>query len=186
MNPEQNPWKTLGSRVVYRNPWITVREDEVIRPDGLPGIYGVVETRIAAGVLALTPEMELCLVGQYRYPMNEYSWEIIEGGTEGAESPLDAIRRELREEAGLEAARWTQIAGGLHLSNCHSSERACLFTATGLTDVGADPDGTEVLALRRVPFNDAVRMVMDGEIRDALSVMGILLLERRLREGLLP
>ena len=181
--PESNPLKTLDSRIVYTNPWITVREDQVIRPDGAPGIYGVVETRIATGVLALTPDMRLVLVGQYRYTMNEYSWEIIEGGTDPGESPLPAIQRELREEAGLTAERWEPIGGEIHMSNCHSSEKGFLFVATGLHEVQAEPEGTEVLSLRRVPFEEAVRIVTDGEIHDAFSVMGILLLDRLLREG---
>jgi 8-oxo-dGTP pyrophosphatase MutT (NUDIX family) len=180
---EANPWKTLSSRVVYTNPWITVREDQVTRPDGAPGIYGVVETRIATGVLALTPDMQLVLVGQYRYTMEEYSWEIIEGGTDPGESALSAIQRELREEAGLIADRWEPIGGETHMSNCHSSERGFLFVATGLHEVEAEPEGTEVLSLRRVPFEEAVRMVTSGEIRDAISIMGILLLDRLLREG---
>ena len=181
--PESNPWKTLDTRVVYTNPWITVREDQVIRPDGAPGIYGVVDTRIATGVLALTPEMQLVLIGQYRYTMEEYSWEIIEGGTDPGELPLPAIQRELREEAGLTADRWEAIGGEMHMSNCHSSERGYLFVATGLHEVEAEPEGTEVLALRRVPVEEAVRMVTAGEIRDAISVIGILLLDRLLREG---
>ncbi len=182
MNPE-NPWKTLDSKTVYENPWIRVREDRVVRPDGQPGIYGVVETRGATGVLALTEEMEVWLVGQYRYPMEAYSWEIIEGGTDPGETPLAAIQRELREEAGLEAERWAPLGGELHLSNCHSSERGWLFAAAGLRHVPAAPDGTEVLALRRVPFPEAVRMVMDGEIRDAMSIIAILTADRLLREG---
>jgi len=181
--PESNPWKTLDSRIVYANPWITVREDQVIRPDGAPGIYGVVDTRIATGVLALTPDMQLVLVGQYRYTMNEYSWEIVEGGTDPGESPLAAIQRELREEAGLLAEYWESIGGEIHMSNCHSSEKGFLFVATGLREVEAEPEGTEVLSLRRVPFEEAVRMVTAGEVRDAFSVMGILLLDRLLREG---
>ncbi len=181
--PESNPWKTLDSRIVYTNPWITVREDQVIRPDGAPGIYGVVETRIATGVLALTPDMRLYLVGQYRYTMEQYSWEIIEGGTDPGESPLAAIKRELREEAGLTADHWVAIGGETHMSNCHSSERGRLFVATGLHEGEAEPEGTEVLALRCVPFQEAVRMVTAGEIQDAFSVIGILLLDRLLREG---
>ncbi|NDC38040.1 MAG: NUDIX hydrolase, partial [Proteobacteria bacterium] len=95
-----NPWKTLSSKVMYQNPWISVREDQVIRPDGSPGIYGVVETKVATGVVALTPEHKVILVGQYRYPLQQYSWEIVEGGAEHGEDPFVAIQRELEEEVG--------------------------------------------------------------------------------------
>ncbi len=125
-----NPWKTLQSKVTYQNAWITVREHDVIRPDGKPGIYGVVETRIATGVVALTDSHEIYLVGQYRYPTNEYSWEIIEGGSDPQETALDAAKRELKEEAGLMAASWEPLGSEIHLSNCHSSEVGFLFTAT--------------------------------------------------------
>jgi len=180
-DPERNPWKTLSTEVKYKNPWITVREDQVIRPDGHPGIYGVVETRVATGVLALDDHDALYLVGQYRYPMGCYSWEIIEGGAEPGEDPVVACKRELREEAGLEAAHWEPIGGEIHLSNCHSSERGFLYVARGLTHVGDDPDGTEQLQIKKVPWNEAVSMVERGEITDAFSIMGILLYDRRVK-----
>ncbi len=170
----KNPWTTLGTRVVYRNPWITVREDEVLRPNGSPGIYGVVETRLATGVLALTPEDDCYLVGQYRYTMDEYSWELIEGGSDPGEDALAAAQRELREEAGLTARDWQPLGGEIHLSNCHSSERGYLFVARDLEQVAATPDETEDLQLRRVPFREALAMVDRGEIRDSISIMGIL------------
>lgn len=169
-----NPWTRLESRVMYQNPWITVREDRVIRPDGAEGIYGVVETRIATGVLALTPAGDLYLVGQYRYPMDEYSWEIVEGGADPGESAETAARRELREEAGLEAADWRPLGGEIHLTNCHSSERGYLFVARDLTRVAAAPDGCERLEIRVTPFDEALAMVDRGEIKDAMSIMGIL------------
>lgn len=174
-----NPWKTRGTRMVYQNPWITVREDQVVRPDGNDGIYSVVETRLATGVIALTPEDEVYLVGQYRYTMDEYSWEIIEGGSDPGEDALEAAKRELREEAGLEAAHWEALGGEIHLTNCHSNERGYLYVATGLTEVGASPDGTELLQLRRLPFADALAMLDAGEIRDALSEIGLLRLARK-------
>jgi len=179
--PESNPWKCLSTRTVYQNDWITVREDQVIRPDGGEGIYGVVETRLATGVVALTPAGEVYLVGQYRYPMDAYSWEIVEGGSDPGEDALAAAKRELREEVGLVAAHWEPLGHELHLSNCHSSERGYLFLATGLEETAAAPDGTEQLQVRRVPLAEALEMVARGEIRDAMSVLGLLLLERRLR-----
>src|SRR5918998_3074540 len=111
-----NPWLTVSSRRVYDNPWITIREDQVIRPDGEPGIYGVVHFKnIAVGVLAVEGEF-VYLVGQYRYPLDSYSWEIPEGGCPEGEDPLDAARRELEEETGLRARRWEKM-GEAHLSN---------------------------------------------------------------------
>ncbi|MCC6145633.1 MAG: NUDIX hydrolase [Candidatus Hydrogenedentes bacterium] len=177
-----NPWQTLSTRVVYKNPWITVREDQVIRPDGQPGIYGVVETRIATGVLALTEADEIYLVGQYRYTMEEYSWEIIEGGSDPGEDALEAAKRELREEAGLVASEWAPLGGEIHLTNCHSSERGYLYVARGLTHVGQEPEGTELLQLKKVPFTEALAMVDRGEIKDAITIMGILRYAR-LRQG---
>lgn len=182
LSPTPNPWKTLSSRAIYSNPWISVREDQVIRPDGQPGIYGVVETRIAAGVLALTPEDELYLVGQYRYTMDAYSWEIIEGGTDPGEGPLEAAKRELQEEAGLAAEHWEALGGEIHVSNCHSSERGYVFIARGLSQVASCPDATEELQLRKVPFEEALRMVQQGEITDAIAMIGILLYAQQRRQ----
>ncbi len=177
---ESNPWRRLDSRVVYTNPWMSVREDRVIRPDGKPGIYGVVQTRIATGVVALTPQLDLYLVGQYRYPTDVYSWEIVQGGTDEGEDPLHACQRELQEEAGLVAKSWRSLGGEVHLSNCISSEIGFIFLAEDLTHTSAAPDGTEVLQVKIVPIRDAVRMATSGEIVDAVSVIGILLAEKLL------
>ena len=170
----QNPWKTLSSRRIYENPWIRVREDQVLRPDGSPGIYGVVETKIATGVVALTERQEVYLVGQYRYPTEHYSWEIIEGGAEPGEAPLSAIKRELGEEAGLEAQSWEQLGGEIHLSNCFSAEVAHLYLAKDLTVVPRSPDVTEILEVRCLPLTEALSMVGSGEIKDAMSIIGLL------------
>lgn len=178
---ERNPWKTVSTRTVYSNPWITVREDQVIRPDGNPGIYGVVETRVATGVIALTPDDEVYLVGQYRYPTKIYSWEIIEGGADPGEAPMEAAKRELREEAGLVASAWEQLGDEVHLSNCFSSERALFYLARGLTETDREPEGTEVLQIRKVPLRECVAMVDRGEIKDAMSVIALLRLDRQLR-----
>jgi len=175
----KNPWTTLGSREVYKNDWIRVREDCVIRPDGLEGIYGVVETRVATGVLALTPEGCIYLVGQYRYPTKCYSWEIVEGGADEDEAPEMAARRELLEETGLAAASWIPLGGPVQLTNCHSSERGYLYVATKLTQGTAAPDGTEKLECRALPFEEALRMVDVGEIEDAMSIIAILRLARK-------
>ncbi len=171
---EENPWETLGSKVVYENEWIKVREDAVIRPDGQPGIYGVVETRLATGVMAVTEAAEVYLVGQYRYALGEYSWEIIEGGSDAGESALEAAQRELQEEAGLVARDWVALGDEIHLTNCHSNERGYIFVARDLTEVGATPDGTEDLQLRKVPVAEALAMVDSGEIKDAMTILALL------------
>jgi len=168
-----NPWRTLRSRLVYDNPWIMVREDEVLRPDGRPGIYGVVQYKnIAVGILPVDGQ-DVYLVGQYRYTLGRYSWEIPEGGCPFGEDPLAAAKRELREETGLEAAKW-RLAGEAHLSNSVSDERALWFIATGLSLGESRPEGTERLQVRRVPFAEALRMAFAGEITDALSLLAIM------------
>ncbi|MBI5091998.1 MAG: NUDIX hydrolase [Candidatus Hydrogenedentes bacterium] len=177
----ENPWTTCGSRVVYKNPWITVREDDVIRPDGKKGIYGVVDTRIATAVIAMTPQSEIYLVGQFRYPTNVYSWELIEGGTDPGESALVGAQRELREEAGLVADNWRQLGGEIHISNCFSSEIGYVYLAEGLTHTDSEPEGTEVLQVKKVSFEECLSMVDSGKIVDALSIVGILRAERFLR-----
>ncbi len=170
---EHNPWKTLDSKVVYENDWIRVREDAVVRPDGKEGIYGVVETRIAVGVVPLTAKGDVVLVGQFRYAMNEYSWEIIEGGSDGNEIPLETARRELQEEAGIVAKKWTRLGEDIHLSNCHSSEIGVIYLAEELEEIEAAPEGTEVLQNKTLPFEEVMRMVEDGEIKDSLSLLGM-------------
>lgn len=170
----ENPWKKRGTRIVYRNPWITLREDAVQNPDGSGGIYGFLETRVATGVVALTEDMEIVLVGQYRYPTEEYSWEIPEGGADLDEDPLSAAKRELREEAGVVASRWEPLGGEIHLSNCISSERGHLFLARDLRLVPAEPESTEILLVRRMPFSECLTMLDRGEIRDSLTIIGVL------------
>lgn len=181
---EENPWTTLGSRLVYENDWIKLREDKVLRPDGKPGIYSVVSSRVATGVVALTEEGQIYLVGQYRYPTNNYSWEIIEGGANVGESPLEAAKRELREEAGLVAERWDVLGEEVHLSNCFSSEVAMFYVARDLTEVEAEPDATEVLALKKVAAKEAFDMVHSGVIKDAMSIIALGRLERDINKYL--
>lgn len=169
----KNPWRTLSTREVYDNNWIKVREDEVIRPDGELGIYGVVHYKnIAVGVLAVEGD-SIYLVGQYRYVLDRYSWEIPEGGCAEGEDILCAARRELEEETGLRAAKW-ELMGRAFLSNSVSDELAVWFLATELTQGEHHPEGTEQLNVRRVQFDDILRMATAGEITDALSLLAIM------------
>lgn len=179
----KNPWKKLSSKVVYENPWISVREDQVVTPSGSPGIYGVVETRIATGVVALTDDNRVFLVGQYRYPLDVYSWEIPEGGSEPDESPLEAAKRELLEEAGVSALEWQQLGGEIHVSNCYSSERAYLYIARKISVGSSAPDPTEQLQLRVEPFHRCMEMVDSGEITDSLTIIALLRAARLIEAG---
>jgi 8-oxo-dGTP pyrophosphatase MutT (NUDIX family) len=167
------PWIRRSRRVAYENAWITIWHDEVTRPDGAPGVYGVVHfENLAAGVLALDADDRVLLVGQHRYALDAYSWEIPEGGVPDGETALDGARRELLEETGMEAAEWRELAR-VHLSNSVSDELAVLFLATGLTPGVARPDGTEDLVLRWTPFAEVLEMTLDGRISDAMTVIAV-------------
>jgi ADP-ribose pyrophosphatase len=167
------PWTRHRRRVVYENPWITIWDDEVTRPDGEPGIYGVVHfENLAVGVLALDEADRVLVVGQHRYALDAYSWEIPEGGVPIGETALEGARRELREETGVEASSWRELARS-HLSNSVSDELAVLYLATGLTMGVAEPDGTEALAIRWIPFDEVLAMTLDGRIMDALTMIAV-------------
>lgn len=169
----KNPWLTISTREVYDNNWISVREDKVIRPDGEPGIYGAVHYKnIAVGILPIEDDA-VYLVGQYRYVLEQYSWEIPEGGCPEGEDILLGAQRELEEETGLRAAKW-ELMVQAHLSNSVSDELAVLFLATDLTQGERHPEGTEQLNIRRVAFQDALSMALSGEIMDAMSLLAIM------------
>jgi 8-oxo-dGTP pyrophosphatase MutT (NUDIX family) len=171
--PRESPWRRQSRDVAYENQWITVWHDDVTRPDGEPGIYGVVHFgSVAVGVVPIDDNDEVTLVGQYRYTLDEWSWEIPEGGVPFGEDPLDGARRELREETGIEAAEWQEI-GRFHLSNSVSDEAAIAYVATQLTRGVASPDETEALEVRQVRFDEALAMTLDGRITDALSVLAL-------------
>ena len=173
-----NPWQTLASEVKYHNPWISVREDQVLNPGGGRGIYGVVSMKNKAlGIVPLDAEGNTWLVGQYRYALHEYSWEIPMGGGPVGLDILTSAQRELREETGLSAARWTRIAR-LHTSNSVTDEEGFVFLAEDLTPGPAAPEETEALRLWKLPLAEAVQMAMDDRITDAISVAGLLKAER--------
>ena len=180
---ETNPWTITGQRQVYDNNWIGLTEFDVINGSGGKGIYGKVNFKnIAIGIVALDEEYNTWLVGQYRFPLDAYSWEIPEGGGPLALEPLDSAKRELLEETGMTATNWQEIQR-MHLSNSVSDEQAIIYVATGLTMGEAEPEETEQLSLRKLPFKDAFNMVMNGEITDCMSVAGIMKTYILIQEG---
>ena len=177
---ELNPWRRVSRRVAYDNPWIQILHDDVVRPDGKPGIYGVVHFRhLAIGVVPLDADDRVLLVGQYRYTMDHYSWEIPAGGVDLDEEPEAAARRELVEETGYSGGEWRELCRA-ELSNSVTDEVTVLFVASGLEAGTATPEGTEQLQLRWVPFDEVMAMMRRGEIADAMTILAIqqLALER--------
>jgi 8-oxo-dGTP pyrophosphatase MutT (NUDIX family) len=177
----ENPWQTLGSRIVYANSWLRLREDTVIRPDGRPGIYGVVEMSPSVGIVALSDAHEVALVTQWRYTLGRMSAEIPTGGSEPSDpSVLAAAQRELREETGLSARNWREL-GSVDNSNGVTNDVSHMFLATGL-EAGADAqDPAEQVVLSWLPFGQAVDHVLNGSITESVSVAAILKVEVLLR-----
>ena len=174
-----NRWKTLSSEEKYDNRWISVTEYQVINPAGGNGIYGKVHFKNkAVGIIPLDAEGNTWLVGQWRYPLNEWSWEIPEGGSPLGTDVLTSAQRELKEETGITANRWTEIVR-THLSNSVSDEEGFIFLAENLTFGEREAEETEAdMEIKKLPFREALQMVMDGRITDSLSVMGILMVAR--------
>ena len=170
----ENPWKTKSSRIAYQNSWIRVREDQVIRPDGGPGLYGVVEIRPSVGVVAMNERDEIVLVGQWRYALARHSWEIPRGGSHPGEADMLAVaKRELAEEAGVQAAHWEPL-GSVDVCNGVTDDVQTLFRATQLSSTDRKLDPEEDIVVEWRPFEEALQMALDGRITEVCSVAAIL------------
>jgi 8-oxo-dGTP pyrophosphatase MutT (NUDIX family) len=180
---EHNPWQITGEKQVYDNPWIGLTEYQVINPSGGRGIYGKVHFKnTAVGVLVLDEALNTWLVGQYRFTLNAYSWEIPEGGAPVGTDPLEGGKRELLEETGLVANCWEPLLE-MHLSNSVSDERAIIYLARELRQEQPEPEETEQLVIRKLPFAEALEMVEKGQITDSMSVAAIYKVQLLLAQG---
>ena len=186
MDETKNPWTVLSKATVYENPWIRVDHHDVRNPAGGQGVYGTVHfKRHALGVVPIDEDGNTILVGQFRFPLGCYSWEIPEGGGAPDTALLESAKRELREECGLAARHWRQILG-MDLSNSVSDEQGTAFLAWDLTDGVAAPEETELLKVVRVPFWDTVERIKRGEIRDLMSIAALLRVAMMAQQGELP
>ena len=170
----ENPWTTLKITSVYENPWIRLEHHDILNPAGREGIYGKVHFKNRA--MAIIPVDEhgyTWLVGQYRYTLDEYTWEIPMGGGPIEQDLLDSAKRELKEETGLSAEKWTEIMK-IHTSNSVTDEAGIIYLAEGLTQGETEFEETEVLQIKKLPFSEVLDMVMSGAITDSISVAGIL------------
>lgn len=181
-----NPWIVKGVKCAFENDWFRVDEHDVIRPDGEKGYYGVLRIRrLAVGVLPIDADGRVHLVGQWRFPLGSYSWEMPEGGAEPGEGARVCAERELAEETGLRAGSLTQVLE-MDLSNSLTDERAVMFIATDLSQGADEPDPTEVLKRRTAHFLDVLERVADGRIRDAMTVATTLRAHHMAVTGQLP
>lgn len=183
MDEKHNPWKVLGERNVYDNPWINVTEFDVINPSGGKGIYGKVHFKNRAiGVIPLDEELNTYLVGQFRFALNQYSWEIPEGGGVLDIDMLESAKRELKEETGLVAEEWTKLTN-FHLSNSVCDEYGAIYMARKLKQEEAMPEETEQLIVKKIPFEKAYEMAEQGIITDSIAVAAILKVKILLLQG---
>ena len=185
INEKTNPWTTLTEKEAYKNPWISVSHRDVLNPAGGKGIYGVVQFKnLAIGILPLDKHNNTWLVGQYRYTINQYTWEIPEGGAPLNTPPLESAKRELKEEVGLVAKEWTTLLE-IHPSNSVTNEYGIVYIAKDLTEGIAEPEDTEELVVKKLPFEEALQMAMDGRITDSISIAAIFKVKILMDAGML-
>ena len=174
MDEHHNPWQVLSEQEIYDNAWINLTQYNVINPSGGKGIYGKVHFKNnAIGIVPLDENGNTYLVGQFRFTINEYSWEIPEGGGALTEEPIAAAQRELLEETGLRASTWTKIAE-MYLSNSVTDENCIIYVAQHLTQDKPMPEETEQLLVKKLPFDEVYAMVMEGKIKDAITITAVL------------
>ena len=181
---DKNPWITKSSQEIYDNAWISLTEHQVIHPGGKDGIYGVVHFKnIATGIIPLDENNNTWIVGQFRYTLNKYSWEIPEGGGKIGIDALVSAQRELLEETGIKAGKWTEIMR-IDLSNSVTDEIGVAFVARDLSFFDPEPDDDEQLEVVKLPFEEVFRMAMEGEITDSLALNAIFKTKFLLDKGL--
>ncbi|QDH79429.1 NUDIX hydrolase [Echinicola soli] len=177
---EENPWKTKSRKSLYSNSWIELEEHQVVTPAGTDGLYGKVKFKNKAmAILPVDEELNTWLVGQFRYTIDEYSWEIPEGGSPIGEDILEGAKRELKEETGLTAEKWTPIMR-FHTSNSVTDEEGFAYLAQGLSAGETAFEDTEKIEVKKLPLKEAVQKVLDGEITDVISVAVLLKAARML------
>ncbi len=183
VNEEHNPWKIVREKFIYENPWMKVTEFDVINPAGREGIYGKVHFKnTGVGIFPLDENLNTYLVGQFRFTLGKYSWEIPEGGCPPDEEPLETAKRELLEETGLKAKKWSHLFD-MHLTNSIADEFGVVYLARDLEQHEAMPEETEQLAVRKVHFDEAYQMVEDGRITDSISMAAIYKVKLMLIDG---
>jgi 8-oxo-dGDP phosphatase len=186
MDETKNPWTVVSRETRYENDWIRVDHHEVRKPTGGPGIYGVVHFKNhALGIVPIDENGNTILVGQYRFPLGYYSWEIPQGGGVFDKPLIESAQRELREECGVAAKQWLQILG-IDLSNSVTNEQGTAFLAWDLTEGAAEPEDTEELQVLRLPFWEAVQRAEKGDIRDGVSIAAIFRVALMALQGQLP
>lgn len=179
----KSPWKILKSESRYKTPWIEVVHHDVITPGGSEGIYGcVVFQNLAVGVIVLDDNYNTWLVGQFRFPLQKYTWELPEGGCPHDEEPLIAAKRELKEEVGITAKNWTLVQE-MDLSNSATDEISYTYVAKDIEIGEPCPDENEDITIKKLPFKEVYKMVLNGDIRDAISVAGILKVHQMIENG---
>jgi 8-oxo-dGTP pyrophosphatase MutT (NUDIX family) len=188
LRPHGRPWTPGEPRVAFESNWITVTDQTAIAPTGKPARYGLVRFKnLAIAVLPVHDDGSVTLVGQHRFPLGDYTWELPEGGSPLGEDPLDGAKRELAEETGLIAADWREIMRA-QLSNSVTDERMIGYLATGLSEGphAHVADETEAITLARVPFREALEAALAGHLQDMLTVAMLLRGHHMATERALP